>query len=69
MAYNQLTIDGKKVIEGKGTEIPFSSGYDNFYKEGTYVCRKCNIPFFPSKAKFEAGSVGCRRLRKISSMR
>ncbi len=55
MAYNTLTEEERDVIEEKGTERPGSGEYDQFYKEGTYVCRKCNNPLFSSKAKFEAG--------------
>lgn len=55
MAYNNLTSEEKSVIVNKGTEMPFTGEYDNFYKEGTYICRRCNNPLFPSKAKFEAG--------------
>lgn len=43
------------MIEQKGTEPPFSGEYDNFYKPGTFVCRKCNAPLFSSKSKFDAG--------------
>ena len=43
------------MIENKGTEAPFAGEYDNFYRDGTYVCRKCNALLFSSKAKFEAG--------------
>lgn len=55
VAYNELNSEEKSVIVSKGTEIPFTGEYDNFYKDGTYVCRRCNNPLFPSKAKFEAG--------------
>lgn len=55
MAYNRLTSEEKKIIEDKGTEPPFSGEYDDFYKEGTYVCRRCDNSLFPSKAKFDAG--------------
>lgn len=40
---------------GKGTEPAFSGEYDDFYEEGTYICRRCNAPLFSSKAKFNAG--------------
>ncbi len=43
------------VIVHKGTEPPFTGEYDNFYKDGTYVCRRCEQPLFSSKAKFDAG--------------
>jgi peptide-methionine (R)-S-oxide reductase len=39
----------------KGTEPPFTGEYDDFYEEGTYVCRRCNQPLFSSKSKFDAG--------------
>lgn len=55
MAYNELTPEEKRVIENKGTEAPFSGEYDDFYKPGTFICRKCNAPLFSSKSKFNAG--------------
>ena len=55
MKFNDLTDQEKHVIEDKGTEAPFSGEYDDFYKEGEYVCRKCNNPLFSSKDKFDAG--------------
>lgn len=53
--YNQLTDLEKEVIEKKGTELAFTGEYDNFYKPGTYICRKCNQPLYSSKTKFDAG--------------
>lgn len=55
MAYNQLTPKQSQVIKEHGTEAPYSGEYDQFYENGTYVCRQCNAPLFSSKAKFEAG--------------
>lgn len=55
MTYNTLTPEEKHVIEDKGTEAPFTGEYDDFYKEGVYVCRRCNNPLFSSKSKFDAG--------------
>lgn len=54
MPYNTLTPEEKRVIEQKGTETPFSGEYDDFYEEGTFVCRRCNAPLFSSKSKFDA---------------
>lgn len=55
MGYNKLTEQEKKIIEEKQTERPFSGEFDNFYKDGIYICRRCNNPLFESKAKFDAG--------------
>lgn len=55
MKYNDLTSEEKRVIESRGTEAPFSGEYDNFYKEGTFICRRCNAPLFSSETKFDAG--------------
>ena len=63
MAYNQLTPEETTVIVGKATEMPFDNEYDNFFQDGIYICRRCNNPLFPSKAKFEAGC-GCSAFDK-----
>lgn len=55
MTFNKLTEEEEKIIVGKGTEAPFSGEYDNSYKNGTYICRRCNSPLFSSKSKFDAG--------------
>lgn len=55
MIYNKLTPQEEDIIEGKGTEAPFTGEYDNFFEDGTFICRKCNFPLFSSKAKFDAG--------------
>jgi methionine-R-sulfoxide reductase len=52
---NPLTPEEERVIVHKGTEAPFTGEYDDFYKEGTYVCRRCDTPLFSSKTKFDAG--------------
>lgn len=55
MVYNDLTPEEKRIIEDKGTDAPFTGKYDNFYEDGTFICRRCNAPLFSSKAKFDAG--------------
>ncbi len=55
MNLNKLTPEEEAVIAHKGTEPAFTGEYDNFYKEGTYVCRRCDQPLFSSQSKFEAG--------------
>jgi peptide-methionine (R)-S-oxide reductase len=54
MPYNPLTPEEKHIIEGKGTEYPFSGEYDDFYLPGIFVCRRCNLPLFSSASKFNA---------------
>jgi methionine-R-sulfoxide reductase len=54
MTLNTLTPEEKHVIENKGTEAPFTGEYDNFWQEGTYLCRRCNSPLYRSKDKFDA---------------
>ncbi len=51
----ELTEEEKEVILHKKTEMPFSGKYNEFFKEGTYVCKQCGNPLFPSAAKFRAG--------------
>ena len=55
MKLNKLTSEEKRVIIDKSTEPPFSGKYDNFYKNGIYVCKQCDNPLFTSKAKFKSG--------------
>ena len=52
---NKLTPAEERVIVHKGTEPPFTGEYDHFFKEGTYVCRRCDAPLYVSDAKFNSG--------------
>lgn len=52
---NKLTPQEEEIIKYKGTEAPFSGEYDDFFKDGTFICRRCNLPLFTSKSKFDAG--------------
>ena len=55
MDLNKLTPEEEKVIVSKGTEAPFTGEYDDFFEEGTYMCRRCNTPLYTSTAKFHSG--------------
>lgn len=56
MKINDLTPEEKRVIEGKGTEAPFTGEYDDFYPpKGKFVCRRCENPLYDAKTKFDAG--------------
>lgn len=50
-----LTPEEERIIVHKGTEAPFTGEYDNFFLEGTYVCRRCETPLYFSDAKFHSG--------------
>lgn len=51
---NILTPEEEDIILHKRTEAPYSGEYNNFFEEGTFICRRCNSPLFSSKAKFQA---------------
>lgn len=55
MDFNELTPEEERVIVNKGTEAPFTGEYDSNYKEGMYLCRRCNAPLYDSRNKFDAG--------------
>ena len=46
MKLNPLTLEEERVIINKGTEAPFTGEYDDFFVEGTYVCRRCSTPLY-----------------------
>jgi peptide-methionine (R)-S-oxide reductase len=52
---NKLTRAEEWVIVHKGTEPPFTGEYDDFFKDGTYVCRRCDAPLYVSNTKFHSG--------------
>jgi methionine-R-sulfoxide reductase len=55
MKKRELNEQEKKVIIDKCTELPSSGKYENFFEEGTYVCRQCGAPLYKSKDKFKSG--------------
>ena len=50
----KLTPEEIEVIVNKGTERPYSGKYNDFYKEGLYVCKACDNPLFYSDDKFNS---------------
>lgn len=53
--FNDLTPEEERVIVYKGTERPFTGEYEDFYVEGTYMCRRCNALLYTSDSKFHSG--------------
>jgi len=54
MKFNELNEFERSVIEGKGTERPFTGIYYKNDAAGTYLCKKCNAPLYRSADKFDA---------------
>ena len=50
--FSELNFKERNIIVNKGTERPFSGKYNDFFDEGTYVCKACNNPLFTSEHKF-----------------
>jgi len=44
------------VLRKEGTERPFTSPLNNEKREGTYVCRGCDLPLFKSDTKYDSGT-------------
>jgi methionine-R-sulfoxide reductase len=51
---NKLTREEEYVIVHKGTEMPFSGEYEEFFEPGIYVCRRCEAPLYNSEDKFNS---------------
>jgi methionine-R-sulfoxide reductase len=54
MKLNKLTKAEERVIVNKRTELAFSGEYYDFFKEGIYVCRRCETPLYTSDDKFHS---------------
>ena len=52
--FNKLTPKEEMVIVNKGTEMPFTGEYNDFFKDGIYTCRRCGAPLYLSKDKFRS---------------
>jgi len=51
---NNLTEEEKLILVNGKTEIPFSGDYNDFNKQGSYVCKLCDLKLFESKCKFNS---------------
>ncbi|MCA9200811.1 MAG: methionine-R-sulfoxide reductase [Planctomycetales bacterium] len=53
--FNPLTTEEERVILHKGTEYPGTGEYNHHKANGTYICRRCNLPLYQSADKFDSG--------------
>jgi len=53
--WKPLTIEERRILEGKGTEYPFTGIYDKHFKSGVYYCKRCDAPLYKSDDKFDSG--------------
>ncbi|KZY34662.1 peptide-methionine (R)-S-oxide reductase [Roseovarius sp. HI0049] len=53
---NMLTDLQYKVMREEGTEPAGSSPLDKQYADGTYHCRGCDLPLYPSDTKYDSGT-------------
>ncbi|MDM8166610.1 peptide-methionine (R)-S-oxide reductase MsrB [Roseovarius sp.] len=53
---NMLTDLQYKVMREEGTEPAGSSPLDKQYSAGTYHCRGCDLPLYPSDTKYDSGT-------------
>ncbi|MEY1555975.1 peptide-methionine (R)-S-oxide reductase MsrB [Yoonia sp. R2331] len=51
-----LTPAQYKVMREEGTERAGSSPLDKNYAAGTYFCRGCDLPLYPSDTKYDSGT-------------
>jgi len=52
LQYYDLTKNESYVINGKGTETPFTGKFTKYSDKGTYVCKKCGAALYHSSDKF-----------------
>ena len=53
---DRLTSSEFNVLRKEGTEHPWSSPLNDEKREGTFVCKGCELPLFTSGAKYESGT-------------
>lgn len=51
-----LSPEAYKVLREAGTERAFTGKYNDFKKEGIFVCNGCKTELFSSESKFDSGT-------------
>ncbi len=54
MEITKLTPEEERIISHKATEMPFTGKYNDFFEEGTYLCKRCSTPLYHSRDKFNS---------------
>jgi peptide-methionine (R)-S-oxide reductase len=54
----KLTPEQYKVLREKGTEVPGTGEYVDFYEDGMYHCAACGQALFKSNSKYESSMPG-----------
>lgn len=52
----ELTPEEYEITRQKGTERAFTGEYNDFKKQGTFLCKCCRQPLFSSDTKYNSGS-------------
>jgi peptide-methionine (R)-S-oxide reductase len=53
--WNNLNKQEAHVILNKGTERPFTGEYNDFKKQGVFICRQCEQALYKTSDKFDSG--------------
>lgn len=53
--FSKLSSEEKHILKDKGTEVPFSGEYNDFFEAGIFVCRACESALYESNCKFDSG--------------
>ena len=53
---DRLTAEEYNVLRHEGTERPWSSPLNDEKRDGTYVCKGCELPLFTSSQKYDSGT-------------
>ena len=54
--FNKLTAEENYILVKKGTESRNSGQYNKHYKDGVYLCKRCDFALFRSESKFDSKS-------------
>ena len=52
---SELTAEQYRILREKGTERPFTGGYDHVFAPGTYSCAGCGAELFTAETKYDSG--------------